>query len=1021
MFENPANQTGPTAKYYYRYVFGLNTSIPIYFQTFPNGTQGYRLTAEDVVYSFQRTMVQDRLDGPSWMLYEPLLDNNIGADVLDGGIANLTNTTQVSELGQLINNSVQVNPANSSEIWFNLMFPGAYGSFMQILSQTCSSIISKSWIRNEVISQAGRPDWNGEWSTYTDWVNCHNPVVSPLDSPTPMEYGSGPFQLTTGTPNYTSKFWALDRYAGYFRGWPAGFPFLLNARPAGFVDTVNVTWAFDWTTRKAMFLNGDCDFCALPSTAYIKELYQSPVPPFDPPFNYPLQGLRCIHPLPTLQCDAIFFTFSINSTTTWETMGNENEFNLSNVPPDLFSNANWGIHMRRAFAKAFDYANYLATVLNNSGVTPATALIEGLAYHDASVVGYLYNLPAAKAELDQCVDKNGKKVTDVGAGMTLNLYYDTGNFPRKTGCEFLKAGLESATCDPNGVFTINVIGIDWGTYLTAAATHGLACYAIGRVADFPDPHDFAFPFYHTGGALAGWQNYSNSTMDALIDQGIVTPNGPARQAIYHNIQVLAVADVPDFPIDQPIIRHFEKDWVNGWYCSAIYPGLYFYNMWKWYYITLARYTPPPYPLQPNSTYLPADVNYDGVIDPRDVATVMRAFNTHPGMTRWNFRADITGNRKIEIDDIAFVSKQWNPARKTPVWTPGSFSMSSSPFLAHLNASLLPSQAYSYTLPAMWIEPADLNISFTVGTKFNVTIWVGLNSDSSVWESALRFDTAYLTATRAGFTNGSTSEFYSGHTTSPAYLIDDSGGGVYYSEILYDVRGAGTGSLCWVEFQVIAPANETTLSLNDQGSFVLDTNLNDIPLSFYDARIKNGFPDVAVTDFASSKTVVFQGCSMNVTVTVANLGGLAEDFSVTVYANATAINTQSFSLISGSNETRAFMCNTGLAYGNYTLKATADLVSGDTNTTNNNFTGAWVFVAGVGDLTGGTSNPYDFVPDGKVLIDDVAVVSKCFAQKVPPAPANCDVSGPTTGVPDGKILIDDVAMVSRHFGQRYSYP
>ncbi len=122
MFENPANQTGPTAKYYYRYVFGLNTSIPIYFQTFPNGTQGYRLTAEDVVYSFQRTLVQDRLGGPSWMLYEPLLDNNIGADVVDGGIADLTNTTQVSELGQLINNSVEVNPANSSEIWFNLMF-----------------------------------------------------------------------------------------------------------------------------------------------------------------------------------------------------------------------------------------------------------------------------------------------------------------------------------------------------------------------------------------------------------------------------------------------------------------------------------------------------------------------------------------------------------------------------------------------------------------------------------------------------------------------------------------------------------------------------------------------------------------------------------------------------------------------------------------------------------------------------------------------------------------------------------
>ncbi len=488
----------------------------------------------------------------------------------------------------------------------------------------------QSWIRNEVISQAGRPDWNGEWSTYTDWVNCHNPMVSPLDSPTLMEYGSGPFQLTTGTPNYTDKSWALDRYTGYFRGWPAGFPLLLNARPAGFVDTVNVTWAFDWPTRKTMFLNGDCDFVALPSTAYIKELYQSTSPPYDPPSNYPLQGLRCIHPLATLQCDSIFMTFSINMTSTWEPVGTANTFNPSYIPTDFFGNANWGLHMRRAFAYAFDYVNYIQTALLYEGETPATALINGLAYHVANVSGYSYSLAAAKAELDQCIDKNGKKVTDVGAGFTLNLYYNTGNKARQTGANLLQAGLKSATCDPNGVFTINVIPIDWGPYLTAAATQGLACFALGWLADFPDPHDFVLPFYHTGGTFAYEQAYSNSTIDALIDQGIATPNGPNRAKIYYDLQVAIVQTEPSIPISQPIARHFEKDWVNGWYYNAIYPGLYFYNMWKWYYIPIARYTPPPYPLQPNSTYLSADVNYDGVIDPRDMATIWRAFGTHPG-------------------------------------------------------------------------------------------------------------------------------------------------------------------------------------------------------------------------------------------------------------------------------------------------------------------------------------------------------------------------------------------------------
>jgi hypothetical protein len=47
---------------------------------------------------------------------------------------------------------------------------------------------------------------------------------------------------------------------------------------------------------------------------------------------------------------------------------------------------------------------------------------------------------------------------------------------------------------------------------------------------------------------------------------------------------------------------------------------------------------------------------------------------------------------------------------------------------------------------------------------------------------------------------------------------------------------------------------------------------------------------------------------------------------------------------------------------------------------------------------------------------VAVVAKFFRQNVPPAPANCTVSGPTRGVPDGKINISDVALVAKHYGE-----
>lgn len=71
-----------------------------------------------------------------------------------------------------------------------------------------------------------------------------------------------------------------------------------------------------------------------------------------------------------------------------------------------------------------------------------------------------------------------------------------------------------------------------------------------------------------------------------------------------------------------------------------------------------------------------------------------------------------------------------------------------------------------------------------------------------------------------------------------------------------------------------------------------------------------------------------------------------------------------------------------------------------------------------DITGGTSNVWDFVPDGKVDVCDVAIVAKCFGQNVPPVPINCDLSGATVGVPDGKIDVSDVALVAKHFGEHF---
>jgi outer membrane protein assembly factor BamB len=198
----------------------------------------------------------------------------------------------------------------------------------------------------------------------------------------------------------------------------------------------------------------------------------------------------------------------------------------------------------------------------------------------------------------------------------------------------------------------------------------------------------------------------------------------------------------------------------------------------------------------------------------------------------------------------------------------------------------------------------------------------------------------------------------------------------------------------------------------------NSNVTDIEIFYVNMM---PFPDVAVLNATSSKTVVGQNLTAFINVAVVNDGDSLETFNVTARADATAIGTEEVRLASGNSTTIMFTWNTtSSAYGDYTIGAYAWPVENETNTANNNFTDGWVVVAGVGDLTGGTPNALDFVPDGKVDILDVAIVARYFGQSAPPAPSNCDVTGPTIGVPDGKVQIDDVATVAKHFGKHYSY-
>jgi hypothetical protein len=162
----------------------------------------------------------------------------------------------------------------------------------------------------------------------------------------------------------------------------------------------------------------------------------------------------------------------------------------------------------------------------------------------------------------------------------------------------------------------------------------------------------------------------------------------------------------------------------------------------------------------------------------------------------------------------------------------------------------------------------------------------------------------------------------------------------------------------------------------------------------------------------AKTVVFQNFSLTINFTIANEGHYPETANASVHIDDMDIVTvDDFPLATRSFQAVSTIWNSsGFAKGNYTVYIDVPQAVNETETTDN-IMGDWLIIAMVGDLTGS-----DGWPDGKCDMRDIGLVASHFGENAPPAPANCDITGPVEGVPDGKIDMRDIGLVASHFGE-----
>jgi hypothetical protein len=290
----------------------------------------------------------------------------------------------------------------------------------------------------------------------------------------------------------------------------------------------------------------------------------------------------------------------------------------------------------------------------------------------------------------------------------------------------------------------------------------------------------------------------------------------------------------------------------------------------------------------------------------------------------------------------------------------------------------PPNIESYPASAIWIEPAFIDVTGkSAGSKLNVTAWANLSTASFTWQVTMYFNSTCISCTRIGYTSGSTSQFFAGHSTIPVTpIIMSNGVSTGESLVGTDKRPVGHGSLCWFELELILPGpylpNTTVLGIDNSDTFCLTGDLNEIASTKYNAY--------AATNLYAAY----------------NLPNDAQ----------TPIGTYSV------------LYNPRAGYGFDHWESTGGVIVSDADASQTTVT-----VSGLGGALRAIyvrRSLYDINNDLVVDMKDISIAASAF-DTVPGNPRwkpEADINGPT-GSPDGRINLMDIALIARHFQERYS--
>jgi hypothetical protein len=323
---------------------------------------------------------------------------------------------------------------------------------------------------------------------------------------------------------------------------------------------------------------------------------------------------------------------------------------------------------------------------------------------------------------------------------------------------------------------------------------------------------------------------------------------------------------------------------------------------------------------------------------------------------------------------------------------------------------------SATSPAVAVDPA-LTVA-NLGDTFNVNVNVTDIANFTSWQLNLYYLKAIVNCTNA--VEGPFLQLGGGtyfQKTINNNYNSTHGSLLAYSTLLGITSVNGSGVILTVTFKAIGGGTTALTLANTQ---LGDEKIPPKPIPHVDVNgavsVVGTSHDVAIVDISTSKTgctpmpTVGQNLNVTIDVTIENHGGFDENtVDVAVYATPSAppailIGSKTVSLQILERATITFTYNMTMAYGNYTINATAGPVSGETNTGDNSLTDGKLLVTIQGDIDG----------DFKVGLQDLVRLALAYSSHPgnPKWNPNSDIDN------NGVIGLTDLVLLALHYGQHF---